>query len=101
MKKTEQAITENVKDMKEDIADSLKGELGLLVDSRCRELEDRKRRELNITVFNLPEHNKGIGQENRIQDECDISDICTDLGLVNVQMSLSIRLGKKTKGYVV
>ena len=98
--KTEQVITENVREMKDDIVDSLKGELSLLVDSRCRELDDRKRRELNLTVFNLPEHNKGNGQENRIHDERDISGICTDLGLVNVQISQSIRLGKKTEGKI-
>ena len=48
----------------------------------------------------MPEHNKGNGQENRIHDECDISGICTDLGLVNVQISKSIRLSKKTEGKV-
>ena len=48
-------------------------------------------------MFNLPEHNKGNVQENRILDERDISVICTDLGLVNVQISNSIRLGKKTE----
>ena len=98
--KTEQVITENVRKMKDDIVDSLKGELSLLVDSRCRELDDRKRRELNLTVFNLPEHNKGNGQENRIHNERDISGICTDLGLVNVQIFQSIRLGKKTEGKI-
>ena len=55
---------------------------------------------MDLTVFNLPEHNKGNGQENRIHDERDISGICTDLGLVNVQISQSIRLGKKTEGKI-
>ena len=32
--KTEQVITENVREMKDDIVDSLKGELSLLVDSQ-------------------------------------------------------------------
>ena len=35
-----------------------------------------------------------------MQDECDISDICTDLGLVNVQISQSIRLGNKAEGKI-
>ena len=55
---------------------------------------------MNITVFNLPERNKGNGQENRIQDERDISDTCTDIGLVSVQICHSIRLGKKTEGNI-
>ena len=55
---------------------------------------------MNLTVFNLPEHNEGNGQENRIHDERDISGICTDLGLVNVQIFKSIRLGKKTEGKI-
>ena len=55
--KTEKVITGNVREMKDDIVDSLKGELSLLVDSRCKELDGWKRRELNLTVFNLLEHN--------------------------------------------
>ena len=55
---------------------------------------------MNVSVFNLTEHNNENGQENRKQDERDISDICTDLALVNVQISQSLRLGKKTEGKI-
>ena len=56
--------------------------------------QDRKRRELNITVFNLPEHNNRSGQDNK-EDELDFSSICTDLGLSNVNITVSFRLGRK------
>ena len=93
--RTEKIITDQVTEMKDDIIDSLKGEVNQLVDIRNRELEDRKRRELNLTVFNLPEHSKQSGQENREEDEIDFASICADLDLSSVNIQTSLRLGKK------
>ena len=61
--------------MKEDIISSLKGDINNLVDSRHAELEDRKRRETNIVLFNLPEHNFSVGLTNKHADETDIREI--------------------------
>ena len=49
----------------EGILNELKSDINTLVDSRSRELEDRKRRELNITLFNLKEHNNAAGIDNK------------------------------------
>ena len=42
--------------MKEENINSLKVGINLVVDRRNLELEDRKRRELNITILNLMVH---------------------------------------------
>lgn len=63
--KTKQEIKKNVTDMKSDILDELKEDIDRLVDTRNKELEDRKRREMNITIFNLEEHNYENGITNK------------------------------------
>ena len=61
---TKQEVTSQISSMKQDIIDSLKSDINVVVNKRNRELEDRKRRELNITLFNLPEHNSEDNSEN-------------------------------------
>ena len=93
--KGERLIVDNEQEMRDDIIESIKGEVNQLVDNRSRELDDRKRRELNLTKFNLPEHRNRSGRENKTDDEFDFSCICADLGLSNVSIQTSLRLGKK------
>ena len=42
-----------------------------MVDARNRELEDRRRRDLNLTMFNLPERNKENSAAKKQADEQD------------------------------
>ena len=58
---TKQEVTTQVSKMKDEIIDSLKEDINKVVDTRNRELEDRKRREMNITIFNLLEHDSDSG----------------------------------------
>ena len=88
-------IQSNISNMREGILNELKSDINTLVDSRSRELEDRKRRELNITLFNLKEHNDAAGIDNKREDEEDFVTICSCLGLSNVQLTTTFRLGKK------
>ena len=60
-----QEIKENVSVMKADILEEIKGGIDTMVDARNKELEDRKRRELNIAIFNLAEHNHENGFDNK------------------------------------
>lgn len=92
---TKDEIKSSIVDMKSDILDSLKVDLDSIVDKRNRELEDRKRRELNITVFNLEEHSNQTGLENKAQDEEDIRRICSSIGVEEVEIVTFYRLGKK------
>ena len=84
--------------MKDEIIDSLKQDIHKVVDSRNKELEDRKRRELNLTIFNLKEHSHDVGRDNKTADEQDIIAISASLGLDNLNITTSYRLGKREQG---
>ena len=84
-----------VLDMKDEICQSLKEDVNKLVDARNSELEDRRRRESNITLFNLQEHTFPSGQENKTADAEDFQHLCTCLGIDTPNMVTWFRLGKK------
>ena len=94
-KSTKQEVKTQVSNLKEEIINSLKGDIHSVVDNRNKELEDRKRRELNLTIFNLKEHNNDSGLDNEKEDEIDIKAISTSLGLENLNIVTSARLGKR------
>ena len=62
---TKDEIRESISSMKKEILESVKGGIAKLVDARTRELEDRKRRELNLIVFYLPEQACDDGAVNK------------------------------------
>ena len=64
-KNTEEAIKDSVENMKSEVIESLKENIDKLVDARSKEIEDRKRRESNLVLFNLPEHRTTSGDENK------------------------------------
>ena len=63
-RKTEGAIRDSVVYMKSGVMGSFKN-IDELVDARSKETEDRKRRESNLVLFNLPEHRTPSREENR------------------------------------
>ena len=93
--KTKESLQEYVTNLKSDIIDSIKEDINGLVDSRNSELEDRRRRELNITVFGLPEHNNLLGSDNKREDEADMKFIGNKLGIQDLNIVICFRLGKK------
>ena len=88
-------LRESVDSMKKEILDTIKEDIETVVDTRTAELEDRKRRDHNLTEFNLPEHTSSNNTENKQQDEEDIRFICSLLGLENILLTTQYRLGKK------
>ena len=62
---TKDEVTLQITNMKSSIVESIKGDIYSVVDQRNKELEDMKRRELNLTVFNLEEHQHRSGVENK------------------------------------
>ena len=62
--------------MKEEILESVKEGLDKMVDARNRELEDRGRCDLNLTMFNLPEPNEENSAANKQADEQAFKIIC-------------------------
>ena len=92
---TKKEVEVQVQSLKSDILESLKSDINTVVDERTRELDDRKRRESNITIFNLPEHSHDNGADNKRADEEDILEIFSDLGLQNPSILNLFCLGKK------
>ena len=84
--------------MKEEICNSLKDDINKIVDARNNELEDRSRRETNITLFNLPEHNLPTGQDNKMANEADVNQLCICIWLETPKMITWFRLGRKAPG---
>ena len=80
--------------MKGELINSVKEYLNRLVDARTRELEDKKRSDNNIVLFNVAEHRSLNGVENKRNDEASIKDISSNLGLDNPKIQLCFRLGK-------
>ena len=54
---------------KDEILENIEDKISSIVDKRNKELEDRRRREFNIVVFNLPEVQSKNGLENKEHDE--------------------------------
>ena len=90
-----EAIQGTVSSMKQDIISSLKEDINELVDTRHVELEERKRRETNIALFNLPEHNSPVRLTNKHADERDVKEISQYLGQESLNVVTLLRLGKK------
>ena len=88
-------IQENIKSIKEEILESVKEGIEKLVDSRNRELEDRERRALNLTIFYLPKQNTADGAANKQADEWDFKNICPKLRLEAVNIVTCFRLGRR------
>ena len=78
--KTQEAIQSSITDMKNETIESMKEDVNQFVDSRNRELEDRRRREQNVTIFNMPEHTAREGQTNKDLDEAVEQNISSSLG---------------------
>ena len=81
--------------MKTEILDEIKQGVNEIVDKRNSELEDRKRRGLNLTTFNLPEYNSPIEIKNKRTDKNKIRTISESLMLENIDIVTSYRLGKQ------
>ena len=59
-------------------------------------MEDRRRRELNILVFNLKEGTSTIGQENKLYDEDSVMSLAEAIKVENLDILTCYRMGKKT-----
>jgi len=80
--------------VKDQITRTLKNEIGELVDARCKEMDDRRRRELNVIAYNLPEAYNKNNLRNKEEDETAIRKISTKLGIDNLQVETLYRQGK-------
>jgi len=65
-----------------------------MVEERTKEMDDRRRRELNIVVFNLPESIGESGADKKINDEETIEHIAAKLDIPSLDIDTSYRLGE-------
>jgi hypothetical protein len=72
---TKNIIKEEIKDIKNNIMTDFEEKICRMVQARTNEMDDRRRRELNIVVFNLPERGDKTGKENKKYDEDNLSEI--------------------------
>ena len=79
---------------KTEILEELKLGVNEMVDKRSNELDDRKRRELNLTLFNLPESKSPSGLDKKKEDEENMRKITHSLGLENIEITNLYRLRK-------
>ena len=83
---TKKEVENQVYNLRADIIESLKEDICTVVDKMSSELEDRKRRETNLTFFNLKEHNHETGADNKRADEENVLEISSGLGLENLNI---------------
>jgi len=88
-------IQTEVQAAKVQIKGELHDDIKKMVESRTKEMDDRRRRELNIIVFNMPEGTNPRGTINKEKDEETLSEIVDALGVPDLQIETSYRLGKK------
>ena len=79
--------------MKDDVLQSLREDIDSLVDTRVKELYERKRRDCNGLLFSLPEPRRHLAEENKAADEDGLH-----LGLENLQIVTLFRLGRLATG---
>ena len=95
---TKTMVQDEMKEVHKKLLKDLEHNITKTADARIKEMDDRRRRELNIVVFNLPEGTSAIGAINKEHDENNVRLIAENLGLENLQIETSYRLGKKIPG---
>ena len=95
--KTRQIVHESLKNTKQEVLENIEDKISSMVDAKVKEIDDRRRREMNIVIFNLQEGASASGTENKEYDENNIKIIAADLGLENLEIETSYRLGKKSR----
>ena len=93
--RTNEEVKNSISTMETEVIESLQSKIESLVDSRTKELEDRKRRGTNKVVFNVSEDHHPRSEENKNGDIDDIQKLSSSLGLENLQIKACFRLGRK------
>ena len=92
--RTQIEIKSSVFNMKTQFIERFQTNIESLVVSRTKELEDRKRRETNLVLFNVPEHRYPRAEDNKIKQIEYIQRLSSSLGLECPQKITYFRLGK-------
>ncbi|MES9880890.1 MAG: hypothetical protein ABW185_08420 [Sedimenticola sp.] len=90
-------LSDQIKNMKMEVTDDAKSNIKQVVEERIKEMDDRRRRESNLIIFMIPEKHCETSAKEKEEDELDIRKIASDLGLNDLDIRHSFRLGGKNK----
>ena len=60
-------------------------------------MEEREKKELNIVIFNMPEHLSAMGMTYNTAEEYDVKEISHHLGQESLNITNIFRLGKRVQ----
>ena len=92
---SQEMFEKNMERIEKKVLSKIEEQIQNIVDSKNKEYDDRRRRELNIVMFNLKEGSNIEGFANKEWDEDRIRYISEELGISDLQIESSYRLGKK------
>ena len=71
----------------------------IIADDKFWEKEDKERRKLNIIITNVAESNAESAEERRDVDEAEICEMLNYIGVEDIQITHSCRLGRPSSTY--
>ena len=94
---TKTAIASQLENFKDRLDTEIDTKIHKIVDEKTHEMDDRRRRELNVVLFNLDEGKKATNSVNKLRDEYVVQEIANGVSVENLEILTSYRLGKKPK----
>lgn len=95
-------VKHEVNTLKNDLVDDIKTQIKNTLQDDVRkemyEIEDQKRRALNLIVFNLPESDSKVSHERKLHDDKLFRELCENLGVKGVDVTTGFRLGDEKQG---
>ncbi|MES9904149.1 MAG: hypothetical protein ABW168_15925 [Sedimenticola sp.] len=91
-------IKEQVDGLKVDVVGEIKSDMEAMIDARIKEYEDQQHRIGNIIVYNLPEIKSQNSEIRKTKDEENFRTVANSIGITDLQIKASIRLGKMVEG---
>lgn len=87
-------LSKDIEQVRLTAVNEISSDIEKVIDGRVRELDDRRRRNTNIIIFNIPEKTRGDGQQKKKEDEDDIRLLTSKIGIADLELITHFRLGK-------
>ena len=95
--KVKHKVEGEVNNIKQNLSKEIEGQVHKIFEKELRqelrEIEDQKRRTMNLICFNLPESTATKTEERKVDDMQKFLDLCGKIGIQNVDINMCIRLG--------
>ena len=101
-KSIEQKVNSGIQDVTPTLVDKIKKDIRVTlqddVRKEMREIEDQKRRTLNLVIFHLPESRHSDPVHHKQEDELQFFELCNHIGVDKPDVKTIFRLGNQTQG---